>query len=131
MGLRDRVLALLREAAGPLGFEPRVLLDGPLDSAVDDRVAAELLVTLREALSNVARHARASRVDVEVVVDGDLTLRVIDDGIGPPADRAPGGKGLRNMSNRAESLQGSFQLREGQVLGTVLEWRVPPTDPSL
>ena len=56
-----RVLALGREAAGALGFEPRCFFDGPVDSAVDDELAAELLATLREALSNVARHARATR----------------------------------------------------------------------
>src|ERR687898_1473302 len=49
------------DAAGPLGFDPRVLLAGPLDPGVDDRVSPELLATLREALSNVARHAKASR----------------------------------------------------------------------
>ena len=83
-GLRNSILALLQEAAGPLGFEPRVLLDGPIDTGVGDGIGAELLATLREALSNVARHARASRVDVEVVVGGDVSLRVCDDGVGPP-----------------------------------------------
>ena len=68
-GLRDRVLALGRDAAGALGFEPRCFFDGPVDSAVDDELAAELLATLREALTNVARHARATSVHVEVIVD--------------------------------------------------------------
>ena len=61
--------ASLRSHARPPGrsaSSPRVLLDGPLDTGVDDRVSVELLATLREALSNVARHARATRVDVEV-----------------------------------------------------------------
>jgi signal transduction histidine kinase len=66
-GVRDRVLALTGEAAGPLGFVPGVLFDGPIDTAVDERTAVELLATLREALSNVARHAHASTVEVEVV----------------------------------------------------------------
>ena len=48
------------------GFEPRVILDGPVDSAIDETVAAEMLATLREALSNVWRHATATHVDVEV-----------------------------------------------------------------
>jgi len=126
MGLRDRVLALVREAAGPIGFEPRVLLDGPVDTGVDDVVAGELLAILREALSNVARHARASRVDVEVVVTAaELCLRVMDDGVGPPPPGAPAGNGLRNMAARAEGLGGAFQLSAGETSGTVLEWRVP------
>jgi signal transduction histidine kinase len=124
-GLRDRVLGLVHEAAGPLGFEPRVLLDGPLDTGVDDRTGVELLATLREALSNVARHARASRADVEVLVEGDVCLRVTDDGVGPPSAEAPRGKGLKNMATRAADLGGELRLTEAEPTGTVLEWRVP------
>src|SRR3546814_3129336 len=40
-GVRAQVLSLIREAAGPLGFEPRVLLDGPLDTSVEDDVRSE------------------------------------------------------------------------------------------
>ena len=65
---------------------PRVLFDGPVDSGTGEQVRAELVATLREALSNVARHASASRVDIEVIVGDDaVCLRVVDDGIGPPA----------------------------------------------
>jgi signal transduction histidine kinase len=124
-GLRTQVLAVVREAARPLGFEPKALLDGPLDTGVDERVAVELVATLREALSNVARHARAKTVNVEVVAGGDVCLRVIDDGIGPPGDDAPRGKGLDNMEARAARLGGTLDLRAGDAGGTVLEWRVP------
>ena len=55
--------------AGRSGSSRACCFDGPVDSGVDDELAAELLATLREALSNVARHAQATRVDVEVVVD--------------------------------------------------------------
>jgi signal transduction histidine kinase len=124
-GVRNVILSLVRDAAGPLGFEPRVLFDGPLDSGVDDLVAAELLATLREALSNVARHARATRVDVEVLVVRDVCLRVVDDGVGPPAPAAPRGNGLRNMAERAGRLGGRLTVTAGDPCGTVLEWRVP------
>src|SRR5207253_1657866 len=105
-GLRQRVLNLTRDAAGPLGFEPHVLFDGPIDSAVSTAVGNELIATLREALSNVARHARASRVHVDVRVTDELALRVTDDGVGPPVAGAPAGNGLRNMRSRAEQLGG-------------------------
>jgi signal transduction histidine kinase len=124
-GLRQSVLAMVRKTATSLGFEPRVLLDGPVDSGVDKRVAAELLATLQEALSNVARHAHASRVDVELVVDGDVCLRVIDDGVGPPNEATTRGNGLANMAARAEKLGGSLDLQPGPGSGTVLEWRTP------
>ncbi|MDQ1439187.1 MAG: hypothetical protein QOK43_2816 [Acidimicrobiaceae bacterium] len=127
-GLRDRVLGLGRQAAGALGFEPRCFFDGPVDSAVSEDLAPELLAMLREALSNVARHARATRVDVEVVVaDDEIIVRVIDDGIGPPGPDALRGHGLNNMKARAERHRGSFDLRSGTRGGTVLEWQVPRT----
>jgi signal transduction histidine kinase len=124
-GLRDRVLALGRQAAGALGFEPRCFFDGPVDSAVGEDVAPELLSMLREALSNVARHARATRVEVEVVVADEIVVRVIDDGIGPPASDALRGHGLNNMTARAERHGGRFKLGAGTAGGTVLEWAVP------
>ena len=125
-GLRNRILSLAGEAAGSLGFEPRVLLDGPVDTGVDERVGAELVASLREALSNVARHARATKVEVEVVVaDGQVRLTVVDDGIGPPAEHAPRGNGLRNMERRANALGGRFALRPSAPHGTVVEWHAP------
>ena len=128
-GVRERVLSLVREAAGPLGFEPRVLFDGPVDAVVTDDLAADLLATLREALLNVARHAHASEVDVELRADGDVVLRVVDNGIGPPAPGSASGKGLRNMASRAEHHGGKLDLRPADKSGTTLEWRVPrPTD---
>jgi signal transduction histidine kinase len=122
-GLRARVLSLASEAAGAPGFEPHVLFDGPLDTVADDR-SAELLAVLREALTNVARHAGASRVDVEVTAEADLLLLVADDGRGV-GERRPGGRGLANMEARAARLGGSVSIRPGAGAGTLVEWRVP------
>jgi signal transduction histidine kinase len=123
-GLRHRVLALCAEAAGALGFDPHVLFDGPVDNSPED-AAIELLAVLREALANVARHAQAARVDVDVVADSDLTLRVVDDGRGLPEERRAAGRGLRNMDARASALGGTMVARSGSPAGTILEWRVP------
>jgi signal transduction histidine kinase len=124
---RSRILALVHQATGALGFEPRVLLDGPVDTGMSDVTAAELIATLREALSNVARHAQASKVDIAVVFEDDVELTVVDDGIGPPAPGAPRGKGLDNMARRAEKLGGSLEVLPAEPKGTRLEWRVPKT----
>ena len=102
-----------------------MLFDGPVDSAVSATVADELVATLREALSNVARHARAHRTEVEVLVADEVVLRVADDGTGPRDVDAPAGNGLRNMAARAEKLGGSFELAAGETAGSVLVWRVP------
>jgi len=95
-------------------------------------VATEALVTLREALSNVARHARAHRVEVVLGASGsEVRLDVADDGVGIP-DRVDdqhesknGGRGLANMRDRAEVLGGSFSVAPRPGGGTLLSWRAP------
>jgi signal transduction histidine kinase len=128
-GLRRRVLDLLAEAGDMLGFEPTVLFEGQVDSATPEPVAADVLATLREGLSNVARHAQASRVDIVVAVDGgaghEILLRITDDGIGPPSADQPRGHGLDNMAARAEARGGSFEIGPSSPRGTEVAWRVP------
>ena len=123
-GLRASVLRIVDDEQPALGFAPHVRFDGPVD-ATGERVAAELLPAVREALSNVARHAEASSVEVEVERSGDfVTLRVSDDGRGLP-DVIPGGHGLANLSERAEKLGGRCRATTRARGGTELEWRVP------
>jgi signal transduction histidine kinase len=126
-GLRRRVLDLVAEASDMLGFEPTVLFEGQVDSATPEPVAADLLATLREGLSNVARHARARHVDIVVAVDGgrEVLLRITDDGVGPPAADQPRGHGLDNMAARAEVRGGSFEIGPSSPRGTQVAWRVP------
>ena len=133
-GLRRRMLALTAEAAGSLGFEPRVVFDGAVD-AVDDDEAVDVLATLRESLANVAKHARASTVEVEVSRGHDaLVLRIADDGRGRAAAASSGeptavgssGNGLVNLARRAERWGGSCTLDDGpDGHGTVLTWSIP------
>ena len=128
-GVRTRVLELVGDAQPMLGFEPTVLFEGPVDTATPEPVATDMLATLREALSNVARHAQADRVDVELAVDvgdgGELLLRVTDDGIGPPDPDQRRGRGLDNMAARAARRQGTLDIGAANPGGTVVEWRVP------
>ena len=99
---RDEITAVAREAARVLGFEPTVTFEGPIDTVLTTEIREHLLATLREALSNVTKHAHASRVSIEVAVDGNETyLRVRDDGIGIAIDGAETGNGLPNLRERA------------------------------
>ena len=122
-GLREQIVRVVSEEQESLGFEPRVVIEGSLES-VDEDAAANLLPTLREALSNVARHAKATSANVQVRVDADLTLTVTDNGRGLADDRSAG-NGLRNMEQRASSLGGSLRLGPGPNGGTAVEWSVP------
>ncbi|HYZ54196.1 MAG TPA: GAF domain-containing protein [Streptosporangiaceae bacterium] len=129
--LREAVVGVVEEMTALLGFAPSVRLGGKLAGPVRPQAAEGMLTALREALSNTARHAKASRADVSVDVDaGDfLTVRVADDGIGIEA----GGRrsGLCNLRRRAGELGG--ELRLGTLpdgTGTEVIWRVPRTGPD-
>jgi signal transduction histidine kinase len=122
--VRRAILQCIEEHSAALGFRPTVLFDGPVDT-LDEGIAGELLNTLREALSNIARHAHASRAEVELTVGPEVVLLVADNGIGPPEPGAPRGNGLANLEVRAARLGGRFELRAGTPRGSILEWRVP------
>jgi signal transduction histidine kinase len=124
--LREAIVSVIEETTVTPGFAPSVRLGGKLNAQVSPEVAEGMLAALREALSNAARHAKASRVDVSVDVDADgcLTVRVADNGVGIPADGRR--SGLRNLSRRAEKLGGELRLGPGtDGTGTELVWRVP------
>jgi signal transduction histidine kinase len=123
--LRSRTLDLCAEAARALGFEPRVLFDGPLDTAVLAPVADEMLAVIRESLSNVSRHASAQTVAVDIAVDSaTLTVVVTDDGVGM-REAAREGHGLRNMRARAADLGGAFSAESPPGGGVRVCWSVP------
>ena len=122
-GLRARVLAIADEMTQMLGFPPTLQLDGRLDDEVPPDAAEHLLGALREALSNVARHAGADKVDVSVRAADELSLVVSDDGqgIGDVTRRS----GLGNLEERATQLGGSMRVEPNPAGGTILRWQVP------
>lgn len=122
--LRASLRGLVKEYVPVLGFTPTIRTSGPIDTAVSADLAPQLLAVLREAVSNVARHALANDCRVDVTVSGDrLELRVADDGIGLPEDISE--SGLRNARRRADDLGGSLDVSVVGERGTVLVWRVP------
>ena len=103
--LSASVLALVDESVRPAGIEPTIRLDGALDVRVEPGLGDDVLAVLREALTNVVRHATASTVAVDVVLDESLTLRIADNGSGidPNRRRSTIGYGLRNLEIRARA----------------------------
>ena len=89
----------------------------------------QLLPVLREAVSNVARHALADHAQIEVhVSDHELRLSVLDDGIG--VAEGAGESGLRNVRRRAAGLGGFVELLPNEPRGTALVWQVPLLPPT-
>jgi signal transduction histidine kinase len=124
-GLNERVLDVLQEMTGPLGFAPSLSLSSGLDDQVPAEIADQALHVLREALSNAARHAHASRVDVRVQAGSDLVVVVSDDGVGMGDSTRR--SGLVNLAERAGLLGGTLQVGPAGDRGTELRWQVPLT----
>ena len=122
--VRAEIRNLVREYVPVLGFSPSVRTTGPIDTAVTPAVRDQLLPVLREAMSNIARHALADHAEIEVRVSArELELTVVDDGIGVAASRNE--SGLRNARRRATGLGGSLEITRNEPRGTRLVWRVP------
>jgi signal transduction histidine kinase len=125
--LRGDVQALVAEYSEPLGFRPQLICTGPIDTVVPAAVRPQILATVREALSNVVRHAQASYTTVEVSVgSGAVTTRISDDGVGIGIGTRS--SGLRNLTERAHALGGTVQVSDNKPHGTVVELTAPIGD---
>src|SRR5579863_2057142 len=122
-GLKARVLEAVADATEGLGFKPTVSFRGLTDREIALPVQLEATAVLREALSNSARHAHAGRVEVHVMVDDELGVLVVDNGVGVGKPRRL--SGIANASARAELLGGHLDVLPAEGGGTRFDWRVP------
>ncbi|MEV0718013.1 GAF domain-containing protein [Asanoa sp. NPDC050611] len=125
--IRARMLDVASEVTAALGFEPGVRFSGVIESRVPADLVDDLEAVLREALSNVARHARARSADVEFTVTAaSVTLEVRDDGSG--MGQPTRSSGLANLRARAERRGGTLVISGVEPTGTRLCWSVPLGD---
>ena len=121
--LRVVVNQLVDDASRVLGFRPALHFVGVLDS-INAEITNEVAAVVREALSNVARHAHAQQVDVSLRhLDDTLVVTIADDGAGIPQSHQLG-SGLLNMHDRAARLGGTCNVSSDQT-GTTVRWTVP------
>ncbi len=126
---RARVLDVAADMGGALGLQPTVRFIGPVDAAISGTAVDDLVAVVRETLSNAARHAHASKVEVEVAAEGrELSVTVRDNGrgMGVTARRS----GLANLRRRAEQHGGAFFVgpadsADAAPQGTLVQWVIP------
>jgi signal transduction histidine kinase len=122
--LRGTALAVVDQLAPLLPVRPDIELVGPLDTIADEAIIADVEAVLRESLTNVAKHARAAQIRVNVQADGQrLALTVIDNGIGLGATTRR--SGLANLSRRAERHGGYLDVGNSPEGGLRLQWSIP------
>lgn len=122
--LRARVARSAGEAASVLGYPPRLSMEGLLDTDVPLPLADHVHAVLGELLSNAARHAHATRVEIDLQATADeVILTVTDNGRGIRSGGRLGG--LRNLSERARGTGGTFTIETSEGGGSRLVWRAP------
>jgi signal transduction histidine kinase len=97
-------------------------------TALDADLSTALFRILQEALTNVARHARATEVDIRLTAEGSrVILEVSDYGAGIPSDKLADSRslGLLGMRERARSLEGEVIVRRGRERGTTVQVAIP------
>ncbi|WP_253815630.1 sensor histidine kinase [Nocardia amikacinitolerans] len=121
--LRKRLHAVVAEMTADTDLRTSIRLAGPV-SVLTPTMFDHVEAVLREALSNVVRHAQASAVSIKLTIGNDVTLEVTDNGIGLPEDLARR-SGLANMAARTHESGGSFDAGKAPDGGTVIRWSVP------
>jgi two-component system sensor histidine kinase UhpB len=126
LGLVSALTELSRKFAESSGVEVERHFAGDLPALSDD---AELAVyrVAQESLTNIARHADASRVEIALQPGADsVVLRVVDDGRGIPVpDALNGHGGLRGMRERALLVGGALAIKRGSTGGVEVRLEVP------
>ena len=131
--LAERLEAVALQAQGDQPVEIRLDIGAANELAGDFTPEAEheLVQMAREALSNVARHSRATRASLSIRRDDRddqaVILRVEDDGVGfdPKRRRGPGHFGLANLRDRAASVGGTTRIESAPGKGTRIIVRLP------
>lgn len=122
--LTEHLDNVISYASGHLGFAPTVNIEGDIEAIPED-LGWQLVPALTEALSNVARHAQATSVEIAVRVDHEtLSMTVLDDGFGIDPD-APRGNGLDNLFDRARHVGGELTIDSTPGQGTTLTLTTP------
>jgi signal transduction histidine kinase len=140
LGLVPALEALARRAQAIDGLDVQTEIDvdlGPEGQRLDAELESTIYRVVQEALTNVSRHAQATRAVISLSGNGGaIRVAVTDDGQGLPANEArmgprgdglEGGFGLSGMRERAELVGGELELTPAPGQGTTVRLTVPLT----
>ncbi|MET8764268.1 GAF domain-containing protein [Lentzea sp. NPDC004782] len=122
-GLRRRLLDIVAEITENAEVSPAIRMSGTIDSLVPDHIAEHAEAVVRETVTNALRHAHATELTLTVEAGDALIISMVDNGLGMPPEVAR--SGLRNLEQRAASLNGALTVADEPGGGTRVTWRVP------
>jgi signal transduction histidine kinase len=120
--LRERAASLAARSASGMVVDVRVAEPMP---GLPEQVEIAAFRIAEEAMTNVLRHARASRCEVRLEVDDALVVSITDDGVGLPMQTRPDGIGLTSMRQRAVDLGGCCTVGPAVPSGVIVQARLP------
>ncbi len=132
LGLEAALRQYSRSAGSKFGLAVRFKARGFASERLPTAVETALYRVVQEAMTNVVRHARATRVDVLAERRGDRVMVMIeDDGVGFEPDQVQRGDhfGLLGLRERAEALGGTLTVESAPGAGTTVVVEVPSADP--
>jgi len=91
-------------------------------------IRRNLFLVIKEALHNVVKHAKANQVKLSIILDNkQLSITLIDDGLGMDHTHHSGGNGLINMKKRLDDIGGSFEIESHPGKGTAIKLKIEIT----
>lgn len=125
MSARHRLLDVVTDLTPNLASPPRIRFAGPIDLILTGRLGDDVIAVVREALTNVSRHARARTALVDITVtESEVTITVDDDGVGV-SKAVTRASGIASLAERARGHGGTFTLEPRLTGGTRARWHVP------
>jgi len=130
LGLEAALASLVEHSAATSGLEIEADIDlrygAERTKRLDPEIESSVYRILQETLTNISKHSRAERVDLEITEDAErLRLRIRDDGVGFDPSRPSEGFGLRGMRERALLVDGTIGVRSSPGSGTEITVEIP------
>jgi len=123
-GIRQQLLEVGSSLSEALGFTPRLSFSGNLDSLVTGDIADDVIACVREAVTNIAKHAHATSAEIDIAVTPtEVIVTVLDDGIGIGEPERT--SGLANLAARAQARHGQCAITTRPSGGSELNWKAP------
>jgi PAS domain S-box-containing protein len=125
-GIQQLLRSLAESTTSALGLQVNLRFFGFRDLVLEQRICETMFRIAQEALTNVARHAEATKVHIESrIASGIVTLTIKDNGRGLPAQDSPAGLGWGNMRYRASTVGGRVEFMSPQAGGTTIRFSCP------
>lgn len=124
--LQDAAVTLAREFECSTGVRPSVAISAQVSASVPDQAVPDVVYLIKEALHNVRRHAKATKVSVNAMCgEGQIDIAIEDNGCGFDQSNPSVGHGLENMYERAKLIGGQLRITSNPGSGTSVFLTIP------